>query len=153
MTDFVKILSTLREQMSAELSRSDVLRALIYPFMITGLIFCFCIYEKYSGVIVALSFIILLIILITYVYSYIYCIINDRDALRSEKYSINKLAIAHGVYGDSGKGIISSNGEMAKVSGKNNVSEGNQKNTVNTERDEKSPIIDMNPATEDKNDR
>ncbi|PTQ64872.1 hypothetical protein C8J45_102228 [Sphingomonas sp. PP-CE-3G-477] len=39
-------------------------------------------------------------------YSYIYCLHQDRDALRSESYNIEKLAIQHGVLGDSKAGII-----------------------------------------------
>lgn len=39
-------------------------------------------------------------------YSYVYCLHNDRDALRSESFNIDKMAIQHGVFGDSNAGII-----------------------------------------------
>ena len=45
------------------------------------------------------------IIIILFIVSYIYCLFNDRDALRSEKFSIQKMAIEKGVYGDSISGI------------------------------------------------
>ena len=38
---------------------------------------------------------------------YIYCLIKDRDSLRSEKFSIQKLAIEKGIIGDDIIGIIS----------------------------------------------
>ena len=36
---------------------------------------------------------------------YIYCLINDRDSLRSEKFTIQKLAIEKGIMGDDVTGI------------------------------------------------
>lgn len=39
---------------------------------------------------------------------YIYCLINDRDSLRSEKFTIQKLAIEKGIMGDDVIGIIPS---------------------------------------------
>ena len=35
----------------------------------------------------------------------IYCLINDRDSLRSEKFTIQKLAIEKGIMGDDVTGI------------------------------------------------
>ena len=40
---------------------------------------------------------------------YIYCLINDRDSLRSEKFTIQKLAIEKGIMGDDVTGIALSN--------------------------------------------
>jgi hypothetical protein len=42
---------------------------------------------------------------VLYLGAYIYCLIRDRDALRSERYSIQKLAIQKG-YGDSFIGML-----------------------------------------------
>jgi hypothetical protein len=36
----------------------------------------------------------------------LFCLVRDRDALRSEKYALNKMAIEHGLLGDSASGII-----------------------------------------------
>jgi hypothetical protein len=44
--------------------------------------------------------------MILYGFSYTFCLLNDRDALRSEKYSLNKLAIEHGLIGDSSAGLF-----------------------------------------------
>lgn len=52
-------------------------------------------------------------------FSYIYCLFKDRDALRSEKYSIQKMAIEKGVYGDNMIGLIYSNEPKALNESKN----------------------------------
>jgi uncharacterized membrane protein len=44
--------------------------------------------------------------IIIYLFAYIYLMFKDKDALRSEKYSIQKLAIEKGIYGDSVHGIL-----------------------------------------------
>lgn len=44
--------------------------------------------------------------IIVYVGSYIYLLRVNPDALRSERYSLEKLAIEKGVYGDSLTGVV-----------------------------------------------
>ncbi len=46
-----------------------------------------------------------------YLVAYLFCLFTDRDALRSETYSIQKLAIEKGFVGDSLVGKISLNNE------------------------------------------
>jgi hypothetical protein len=46
------------------------------------------------------------ITLTLYLVTYVYCLINDRESLRSEKYSIQRLAIEKGFVGDSLQGIF-----------------------------------------------
>lgn len=41
-----------------------------------------------------------------YLIAFLYCLFNDRDALRSESYTIQKMAIEKGFVGDSNIGII-----------------------------------------------
>jgi hypothetical protein len=41
-----------------------------------------------------------------YMASYVFCLFHDRDALRSERYSLHKMAIEAGIYGDSRTGLI-----------------------------------------------
>ena len=41
-----------------------------------------------------------------YLICYIYCMVKDRDALRSEKFSIQKLLIEKGFFGDDIQGLI-----------------------------------------------
>ncbi|MXO72252.1 hypothetical protein [Alteraurantiacibacter buctensis] len=106
MPDFLRLVSTLREQMQAELSRSDVLRVLIWPILILLLIFISATYAKAPGwALVAIAAFAGLFLAI-YAISFIYLLFTDRDALRSEKYSLHKMAIQHGIYGDSNIGLI-----------------------------------------------
>lgn len=42
-----------------------------------------------------------------YGFAYVYCLLYDRDALRSERYSLQKMAIEHGMIGDSKTGPFS----------------------------------------------
>lgn len=45
---------------------------------------------------------------VLYLGTYAYCLIKDKDALRSETYSIQRLALEKGVLGDSTSGILRS---------------------------------------------
>ena len=36
-----------------------------------------------------------------FIFAFVYCLLNDRDALRSEKFSLRKMEIEKGLYGDS----------------------------------------------------
>jgi hypothetical protein len=47
-----------------------------------------------------------IIALLTYIFCYLYLMFKDRDFLRSEKYSIQKMAIEKGFYGDSTSGVV-----------------------------------------------
>jgi hypothetical protein len=96
----------LREQMNATLSRSDVLKPLAWLIgILTGATALF-LYAKAPEWLVASLGISLLFSILSYFGSCLFCLLNDRDALRSEKYSLNKMAIQHGVFGDSIAGII-----------------------------------------------
>jgi hypothetical protein len=106
VADFLQLVSMLREQMNATLSRSDVLRPLA---SLVGIIAIACVvlsYVKAPEWLLTVCGICFLGVILLYAASYIYCLFNDRDALRSEKYSLHKMAIEHGVYGDNTAGII-----------------------------------------------
>jgi hypothetical protein len=106
MTDFLQLISTLREQMHATLSRSDVLRPLAWLLAILIVLIFGLIYLNAPNWIILCAGIALFICVVLYAGSYIYCLLCDRDALRSERYSLDKLAIEHGIYGDSNIGLI-----------------------------------------------
>jgi hypothetical protein len=53
-------------------------------------------------------FITLAINILLVMFSFGYCLFNDRDALRSESFSIKKMAIEKGIYGDSITGVLKS---------------------------------------------
>lgn len=106
MPNFFAIAASLREQMQANLTRSDILRALIFPTSIfmTGLIAN--IYVKGPREVTILLCTLLTLCFLVYMLAFVYCLFNDRDALRSEKYNVSKMAIEHGVYGDSSSGLL-----------------------------------------------
>lgn len=44
-------------------------------------------------------------VMVTFLIAYIYLLFKDPDALRSERYSLSKMAIEHGLVGDSLSGL------------------------------------------------
>jgi hypothetical protein len=44
-----------------------------------------------------------------------FCLVRDRDALRSETYSLHKIAIEHGLTGDSITGVITAGAEDRRL--------------------------------------
>ena len=43
---------------------------------------------------------------ILFLFAYVFCLLKDRDALRSEKFSIRKMEIERGIYGDNNFNFI-----------------------------------------------
>ena len=41
-----------------------------------------------------------------FLFAYFYCLVKDKDALRSEKYNVTKMAIEQGFKGDSLRGLV-----------------------------------------------
>jgi hypothetical protein len=105
LPEFIKFLSELREHMSAELTRSDILRALIWP--ISGLALTLIgVVGRAPEWIVTYTFWALAAFLTLYGLVYVVCFFIDRDALRSEKYKLHKMAIERGLYGDDRTGLV-----------------------------------------------
>lgn len=48
----------------------------------------------------------LAILFVVYILSYIYLLFRDRDALRSEEYTLSKMAIERGLVGDDISGLV-----------------------------------------------
>lgn len=106
MADFLRLFSALREQMHASLSRSDILRALIWPIgiLMTGIVGLVGTGAPHWLLVLFSALFVGGMML--YGGAYLYCLINDRDSLRSETYTLHKMAIEHGIYGDSRTGLI-----------------------------------------------
>jgi hypothetical protein len=115
VADFIQLVSMLKEQMNATLSRSDVLKPIAWLIGILTLATALFMYAKAPDWLIILMGISLLIAIFLYFFSYIYCLFNDRDALRSEKYSLNKMAIQQGIFGDSTSGTFETGTEEAKL--------------------------------------
>lgn len=101
-----RLIAAFLEQASAQGSRSTVLRPLGWLLSIcsAGLLGAISIQAPtWVGVLFA-SGVALSVLL--YLGAYIFCMVRDRDALRSETFSIQKLAIEKGFYGDSTSGVF-----------------------------------------------
>jgi hypothetical protein len=107
MPEFLQIATALREQMSATLSRSDVLKPLAWMLLITGaLTVALAVYAPAHVFIVYSCAALFLATGLGYLVAYAYCLFKLPDALRSEKYSLNKMAIERGFIGDSVVGVV-----------------------------------------------
>lgn len=94
-------LKTLFEHAISEGSRSTALKPLgwlVAMLASTTLAAFYWTTPRWIGTIFAIFTI---ITVITYLGSYLYFLIKDPDALRSERYSLQKLAIEKGLYGDN----------------------------------------------------
>jgi hypothetical protein len=118
VTDFLQLVSTLREQMNATLSRSDVLRPLSWLIGILAVMTLGLVAAKAEQWTIAVGMILLVVSILIYGGAYLYCLLHDRDALRSEKYTLQKLAIEHGYFGDNRTGLIDrGNNNTKQISG------------------------------------
>lgn len=108
---------SLFHQATAQGSRSTVLRPLQWfvGICIVGLLGCLK-YGAPVGVLILFAVMVALIFLL-FMGAYIHCLRTDKDALRSETYSIQKLAIERGLVGDSIVGIL----EIEEPLGGNNL--------------------------------
>lgn len=52
----------------------------------------------------------IIITFVVLIFAFIYCLLYDRDALRSETFGIRKMEIENGFYGDSDSGYKKANG-------------------------------------------
>jgi hypothetical protein len=92
--------------MNATLSRSDVLKPLAWLIGLLVVATTSLVFAKAPEWLLVSIVVSLLGSVFLYVGAYVFCLVNDRDALRSEKYSLHKMAIEHGIYGDSDAGVI-----------------------------------------------
>lgn len=108
-------------------SKSTVLKPLTWflSLIIGGLLFLLK-FEAPNWIIVLFSIIISISILFFF-FAYIYCLFYDRDALRSESYSIQKMAIEKGVIGDNVTGVLNNLNSIGtgKIDVSNQSEEGN----------------------------
>ncbi|WCJ61877.1 hypothetical protein [Agrobacterium tumefaciens] len=92
--------------MNTTISRSDVLKPLAWLITILISATIMLTYVKAPENLIYLSFGLAGVTTLLYFFAYVFCLLKDRDALRSEKYSLNKMAIEHGLLGDSNTGVF-----------------------------------------------
>lgn len=92
--------------MNATLSRSDVLKPVAWLVAILAAAIAFLVFAQASPWLLITMATVFIVSIVLYVGAYVFCLINDRDALRSEKYSLHKMAIEHRLIGDSQSGLF-----------------------------------------------
>jgi heme/copper-type cytochrome/quinol oxidase subunit 2 len=105
MTNFLQLVSILKGQMNATLSRSDVLKPLAWLIGILATLTVAAAIGKSPTWLLVIFAAFMAMSVCLYIGAYVYCLVHDRDSLRSETYSLHKMAIEHGVYGDSRIGL------------------------------------------------
>lgn len=98
--------ATLFQHAAAQGSRSTVLRPLAWLLTICASSLVGCVQVKAPEWVVVMFGVLSAMSAFLYLGAYIYCLAHDRDALRSETYSIQKLAIEKGYVGDSSVGML-----------------------------------------------
>ena len=106
MTSFLQLAASLREQMTANLSRSDVLKPLAWLIGLLVTAFAVALWAKASAWVVGAVLVGLALTVLLYMGSYVFCLCVDRDALRSERYSLHKMALEQRLLGDSNAGLF-----------------------------------------------
>jgi hypothetical protein len=101
--------ATLLRHAAEQGSRSTVLRPLGWLLAICASAVVASIEVKSPQWVVLMFAIMTSLTVILYLSAYVYCLFEDRDALRSETYSIQKLAIEKGYIGDSFTGMLDGN--------------------------------------------
>lgn len=102
----ISIIKELLHKSDASGSRSTILKPITW--FISSLIVGITILLKFNSpewLIIFLTITMGLSILV-FLFAYIYCLFTDKDAIRSEKYSIQKMAIEKGLYGDNNIGVF-----------------------------------------------
>ena len=111
MPDLLRLVSALQEQMNATLSRSDALKPLAWLVVILTTTAVLLVYVAAPAWLLILTACLLAGAIAQYFIAFGFCLIKDRDALRSETYSLHKIAIEHGLTGDSITGVIAAGAE------------------------------------------
>ena len=87
-------------------SRSTILKPLTW---LLGILFAVMVVSFQTGAPAWFCLMVAVMVGLTFlltVFSYVFCLFKDRDALRSESFSLRKMQIEKGLYGDSDLGLI-----------------------------------------------
>lgn len=102
----IQLISSLFQQATAQGSKSTVLRPLGWLTAICCAALLGAVEMKAEPwLLVVFAFLAALSVLL-YMASYVYCLLTDKEALRSETYQIQRLAIEKGFVGDNLTGVL-----------------------------------------------
>ncbi|EIV5415695.1 hypothetical protein L9D01_000198 [Klebsiella aerogenes] len=103
-----KIVQTMMGQANVSGERSTVLHAVLWLIGIICGLFSVIALTGLDKIFLYIILIIFVISLMFFGYIYLYCLKNDPDLLRSEKFALQKMTIQNSVQGDSDIGVIES---------------------------------------------
>lgn len=103
----LRIFKEFIQKHSAAGSRSSALAPLSWMAVLLIIALIICIQFKAISWIITILVIGVCLNFILFLSAYIYFMLTDKDALRSEKFTIQKMAIEKGLIGDNLQGIIS----------------------------------------------
>jgi hypothetical protein len=105
-----RAISVFLEQATAQGTKSTILRPLQWMVLVLGLVLIGILKYGAPNWLLVSVFAVLLLFAVALLVAYFYCLFSGKqtliDALRTEHYSIQKLAIEKGFRGDSDRGVI-----------------------------------------------
>lgn len=101
-----ELFSALLQHNTAKGYKANVLNPLIWLIGTMTLMFLGALKLSAPTWILITGVILFVLIFGLFAFAYCYCLIKNPDALRSEKYSIQKIALEKGYIGDSIKGMV-----------------------------------------------
>ena len=102
----IEFISQLLEKSDVSGSKSTILKPITWfiTFLVAGLLASL---RFQAPEYVVIFFMVLIGLAVSvFLLAFGYCLFKDRDALRSEKFSIQKMAIEKGIYGDNSSGVF-----------------------------------------------
>jgi hypothetical protein len=106
MPPSLALIKAFFQQATVQGARSTVLRPLAYLLSICAASVLGAVYLQAPFWLVVLLAVFTGLTILLYMGAFVYCLFKDRDALRSERFSIQKLAIQKGFVGDSTSGVF-----------------------------------------------
>ncbi len=102
----MNFIKALLSQSDASGSKSTILKPLTWLIGILFGVLLTLAYMKADIWLTVIMVLLIIAIIILYIYVYCYCLHHNSDALRSESFSIRKMEIEKGMYGDSNTGLL-----------------------------------------------
>jgi uncharacterized membrane protein YdbT with pleckstrin-like domain len=96
----------LLQKSDASGSKSTILKPLTWFISLLAGAIITCAWLKVHEWIIVFFAILVGIAFVVFLCAYVYCLFTNPDAIRSEKFSIQKMAIERGIFGDSSSGTF-----------------------------------------------
>lgn len=113
----IEIIRQLFQQSDASGAKSTILKPITWfiSLLVAGLM-C-ALYFKANNLIIVFFIILISFACAIFFFAFIFCLFKNPDALRSETYSIQKMAIEKGIFGDTNSGtfLIEQEKDMNKI--------------------------------------